>query len=139
MVNAGQLSADAGNFLIGLPKWMKWYHRDLAEMEGQLTEQQSTTPLALAGSSEQSEGRRQKTDANELNNRSLLQILEMLCSNNVMSDDEKVSDQLSKVVALMKKEVAQGRSVHKFNFLKVKWEFDSRFLIRNIEKALEGK
>jgi hypothetical protein len=136
VVNAGQLSASSGNFLVALPKWMKWYHRDFAEME-EVTEQQSNKPAKLSPTSEQSQGRKQKADASELTNHNLLQILEALCSNHVMSSDEKEAEQLQKVIGLMKSEMAQGRRVHQFEFLKFKWDFDSRFFKRNIDKAIE--
>jgi hypothetical protein len=45
------MSVSPGNFLVTLPKWMKWYYRDFAEMEV-VGEQQSN--LDLARSSEQS-------------------------------------------------------------------------------------
>jgi hypothetical protein len=76
---------------------------------------------------------------NELSNRNLLEILEVLCSNHVMSNDEKESDALRQVLASIKNEMTKGKRVHQFEFYKFKWDFDPEFLKMNIDKNAVAK
>jgi hypothetical protein len=70
------------------------------------------------------------------NQESLLQFLQVLCENQVVSNDKNVRDTLHQVVQLIKEEQrTTGKMLHQFEFYPFQWNMDAGFFNKCIADA----